>query len=142
MTCGTGSVCCIVPSGTSFTSTCTAAGACVDGGSIAACDGPEDCSGGASCCAAIDLLGNIMQMGGDGGVGASGGGAMCTADCTAGLDPNNRFQTRLCHAAGDCTGLIGSLFFAPEPFDKCCTRGRLSEHVCVPTTADALAPRT
>jgi hypothetical protein len=135
---GGNSICCITPTGgTSFTSTCEAPSACVDGGAIAACDGPEDC-GGAACCATVDILGNLMSRG-DGGARATGGSAMCTNDCAAGLNLDNQFQTRLCHQSADCQGLTGTLFFGPEPFDKCCTSGMLTEYACVPSTAVALA---
>jgi hypothetical protein len=135
---GGSSICCITPTGgMSFTSMCEAPSACGDGGSIAACDGPEDC-GGAACCATVDLLGNIMSRG-DAGARATSGSAMCTSDCAAGLNLDNQFQTRLCHQAADCQGLMGTLLFGPENFDKCCTSGQLTEYACVPASAVALA---
>jgi hypothetical protein len=81
MTCMAPDICCVTsggpgPGGT--TSECTDEASCK--GSVAACDGPEDCDGAEVCCASFDPGG--------------GGGAACTADAC---------QFEVCHTPADCT---------------------------------------
>jgi hypothetical protein len=140
MTCGAGSICCITPTGgTSVKQMCTAPSACLDGGIQASCDGPEDCpSTGGSCCVTVNLLGGLGGGVGDAGAGVAGGAALCTTDCPGGLDADNAFHSRLCRQASDCANYMGVLLLGLEPFDKCCTGARLTQHACVPQSAVSL----
>ena len=106
MTCQAGDVCCIsLGGGTECASSCT------DGGIVAACDGPEDCTSGAPyCCAHLEVgygtLPNCPVIAAD-------------SDCRALCDTMVPLQCpamgrgRLCHTASDCT--------ADPSTPNCCT---------------------
>src|SRR6266540_773110 len=120
--CAVGQSCCVLTDNGQVTgASCIAAGgAC--GGSVVACDGPEDCSGGGGtyCCATVNLIAPDPDAGVAGGV--SGGAASCTADCQASVDLQNQSLTsRLCTVAADCTGLSVASPLGIIPLDKCCS---------------------
>ena len=97
------------------------ANSCPDGGVFTQCTGPSDCtSQQPSCCFTVNLTGDM-----DASITATGGGAMCSADCPAGLSNNNSlFNTKLCHESADCSGYMGDFGFGAEPFDGCCSSPR------------------
>jgi hypothetical protein len=94
---------------------------CPDGGVFTQCTGPSDCSAQTpNCCFTLNLTGDM-----DASIMSSGGGAMCTADCPAGLSGGNSlFHTKLCHQPGDCSGYSGDFGFGAEIFDGCCQSPR------------------
>jgi hypothetical protein len=122
--------CCIAPTATGgWQAMC--AQSCPDGGVFTQCTGPSDCSSQApNCCFSLALEGNL-----DASIMSAGGGAMCTADCPAGLSDNNTvFHTRLCHAASDCSGYSGDFGSGNEPFEGCCSSPRApAVQFCAPT---------
>jgi hypothetical protein len=129
MTCGPGEECCGMVSGSQLSAHCVPTGTCTPdgGGSAIQCDGPEDCPGTmpptGGCCATISgSIGNA-----DAGTGQMGaGGSMC-GTCAGSITFDNStgefsVQTKLCHAAADCTNFTGSVAgFGNLKFDRCCT---------------------
>jgi hypothetical protein len=105
MTCMVGQDCCVTTSGNMASgATCVASASQCSGGSVLACDGPEDCNDGTMpyCCATIMLAGG----GPDGGTPMfNGGDSSCTAACNLGFGAGNSLTTRLCHSDTDCMGL-------------------------------------
>jgi hypothetical protein len=117
--CQSPQACCITPTAEGYQAMCAAS--CPDGGVFTQCTGPSDCSANAAnCCFTLNLGGDQ-----DASIMANGGGAMCTADCPAGLSAGNTlFNTKLCHSASDCAGYSGDFGFGAEKFDGCCTSPR------------------
>ena len=96
--------------------TCVSSAGQCSGGSLLACDGPEDCGGGTGsgqfCCATI----NFTSMP-DAGVSFNGGNASCSTSCAFAFGQGS-VTSRLCHEDVDCTGLTGPLNTA---LNKCCS---------------------
>jgi hypothetical protein len=124
MSCTVGHDCCIIlGGGGAIQPMCVPTGTCADGGVVAMCDGPEDCSTGTpNCCVTVDIGGG----GPDGGLGNfQGGDAMCTQKCPGSFilgGTGGTVHTRLCHQTGDCTGYTGQTPFGNLKFDSCCSR--------------------
>ncbi len=117
MTCAVGKECCVtvannMPSG----ATCIDAGGSCQGGSVLACDGPEDCTSQSAlyCCANI-----MFTQGGnaDAGPTYNGGSSLCIGTCAIGL-ASGALTSRLCHADADCAGLTIPVLNTPS---KCCS---------------------
>ena len=129
-TCQAPAACCLTPAaGGGWQAMC--ATSCPDGGVFTQCTGPSDCNvQQPNCCFTVNLTGDM-----DASIMSSGGGAMCTADCPAGLSGGNtRFDTKLCHQAADCGGYMGDFGFGPEVFDGCCQSPRApAVRFCAPS---------
>jgi hypothetical protein len=134
MSCGGGEICCVNPGGGMLSASCVAPSACGDGGLPAACDGPEDCTGGTSCCANIVL--------GSGGAMSVQGMASCTATCpgsAAGGAGGGMITSKLCHNAADCVGYTGTApVIGNTNFDSCCGNAAFPIRFCAPALITAV----
>jgi len=140
-TCNSSQQCCVQPTGgQNFSATCVGLGGCADGGLVASCDGPEDCSvSGQGCCVDVTVSFGMMSMNPSGS-----GGASCNATCEANAVVDTGagsadIQSALCHKDADCVGLVGDVD-APfiggmnQAFNKCCKamQGGQSLSFCAP----------
>jgi hypothetical protein len=118
--CSGGEVCCL--NGSTSVGSCT--NACAN--SPFACDGPEDCPPGDSCC--VDVLSAS---------GSLSGSASCGSSCTASYESSAggvHEQSQLCHSDTDCNGISGSVLgVGPLAFSSCCHSSTTAPyHVCIP----------
>jgi hypothetical protein len=108
--CETSEVCCVTPSpGLSFA--CSAKAACPAANQLV-CDGPEDCSGAAPLCCAVETTN------GEGTYPSctpKNIGTSCATTCTThiGTSCTDTTSVILCHAASDCS--------SDPSNDQCCT---------------------
>jgi hypothetical protein len=117
MTCATGKECCVtVTNNMPSTATCIDPGGSCQGGTVLACDGPEDCTSQS----ALYCCGTVMFTAGanaDAGAQFNGGSSSCTGTCALGF-AGGGVTSRLCHTDADCTGLTVPLVNTPA---KCCS---------------------
>ncbi len=95
-TCTGSQICCVDPSGPTF----TCAASCSDGGVAINCDGPEDCTGGGKvCCGTINVGAGTPPT-----CPISTGSAACASTCDTKIPTScpDKGSARLCHAAADC----------------------------------------
>lgn len=135
--------CCLVASGAGFSQMCMPRGTCsTDGGASIMCDGPEDCSGGNSCCISIG------GMAGDAGVTGGGGSSMCSMGCGKAQASFGggafAITTKLCHTKADCVGYMGTApVIGMTAFDGCCASPMFGPYrLCAPTAGMQLAGYT